>query len=179
MLCQNGIFLIASTAGRAGSKERALAKKHRRGGAAPGTDPHNCNSFVTSGKQFEHYKRNTKKSEFSPVQCLVACHTRTSRNYVSPAHCAFSFPFTFPDLQQMRKSGHVCVHLELCSGLSVPPDAFFWLANTKTGWASIIRPPARPASGLFQWKLGVPEDFLSSSPASTLHSKAAGNLFQE
>lgn len=37
-----------------------------------------------------------------------------------------------------------------------------------SGWANIIRPPARPAPGLFQWKLGVPEDFLSSSPASML-----------
>lgn len=58
VLCQNGIFLIASTACRNGSKERPLAKNHQTRRAATGIDPHSCDSFVTNGKQLKHYKRN-------------------------------------------------------------------------------------------------------------------------
>lgn len=112
--------------------------------------------------------KETENSEFSPVQCLVACHTRTNRNDVSPAPCAFSFPSTFPDLQQMRKSGYVCSSGALfgtfCTTWCLLLSGKYW----GTGWANIIRPPARPASGLFQRKLGVPEDFPSGSPAGIL-----------
>lgn len=96
--------------------------------------PRGFNPFVTSGKQFKYHKRNTKKSEFSVVLCLVACHTKINKRDKPSGSCAFSlshkFSSTFTDMQQMRKSGHVCIHLELCLGLSVSPDAFFCPANT-------------------------------------------------
>lgn len=101
--------------------------------------PHGFNSFVTIGKQFKCYKRNTKKTEFSVVLCLVASYIRINRREMPFGSCAFSFShkfsFTFTDMQQMRKSGHVCIPLELCLGLSISPDAFFCPANT-VNWVS-------------------------------------------
>lgn len=89
--------------------------------------------------------------------CSVAGPTSIIRRATPPRSCTFSFSHNFSstctDMQQMRKSGPVCLHLELCSGLSASPDASFCPATTAELAEQTSAAPARPASGLSSRRL--------------------------